>query len=333
VNISEIKKLFKKQGFLDASLVSLDQSLSFETYKSQIWNNNFGNMEFLRTHTNLKNPENQKFNSALVALYPYYPTANTLKSNLKIALYAQEEDYHDVVKFKLDEVIAQIKPDHPEENFLSCVDSYPVLERDLAYRAGLGWVGKNTCLLNKENGSLFYVCEVLTTLKPKQIPYLYTDHCGTCTKCIDACPTDALTPRKLEVDKCISYRNIEDKDASLESLSKSLHGWFFGCDICQTVCPWNEKTNGKLEMRKLSLPFELNPEAVEELKEILSSSNKKLMELYKDFPINRARGTGLKRNALKLIHEYKIEELKDFLTALEVPEKLIELKTEVLKSL
>lgn len=333
MNFSEIKKLFKKQGFLDVSMVNLDKSLSFETYRAQIWNSNIGNMEFLKTHVDMKNPDNQKFESALVALYPYFPTKNTLKSSLKIAVYAQEEDYHTVVKDKLDSIIKDVKKDHPNEDFKSCVDSFPVLERDLAYRAGLGWIGKNTCLLTKENGSLFYVCEILSTYKSSTTPDFYSDHCGTCTKCIDACPTHALTPRKLEVDKCISYRNIEDKDSSLKSLEKDLHGWFFGCDICQTVCPWNEKSHGKEEMQNLTEKFIFSSDSIQELKFILSSSNKSLMDQYKDFPINRARGTGLKRNALKLIHQNKISELKDFIKNLEVPEKLEELKSEVFKSL
>ena len=333
MNISEIKKLFKKQGFLDASLVSLEKSLSFETYKAQIWNSNFGNMEYLKTHTDMKSPDKQVYKSALVALFPYYPTQNTLKSSLRIALYAQEEDYHRVVKEKLDHIIDDLKSDFPEENFKSCVDSYPVLERDLAYRAGLGWMGKNTCILTKEKGSLFYVCEILSSYNCKSTPELYSDHCGTCTKCIDACPTDALSPRKLDVDKCISYRNIEDKDSSVESLDKNLHGWLFGCDICQTVCPWNEKTHGKKDMQELTKDYTFSHESLEELKIILSSSNKRLMEVYKDFPINRARGTGLKRNALKLIHQNKITELKGFLGGLAVPEKLEQLKLEVFNSL
>jgi len=317
--------------------VGLGKSLSFDTYKAQIWSENFGSMEFLKTHTGLKNPEQQSYKSALVALYPYHPSEqdqeNKLKSSLKVALYAQEEDYHMVVKAKLDELINTLKGSQPDHDFKACIDSYPVLERDLAYRAGLGWMGKNTCLINKEHGSLFYICEILTTIKTKSKPALYTDHCGTCTKCIDSCPTGALAPRKLEVEKCISYRNIEDKDSSLASLDKKLHGWFFGCDICQTVCPWNEKNHGKEEMQALSTSFSFSDESITELKMILSSSNKKLMEVYKDFPINRARGTGLKRNALKLIHEYKLTKLKDFLENLEVPEKLTALKNEVYKSL
>lgn len=333
MNISEIKKLFKKQGFLDVSWVSLNKSLSFETYKAQVWNNNIGNMEFLKTHTDLKDPEHQSFKSALVALYPYYPNENSLKSSLKVALYAQEDDYHTVVQKKLTEIIKQIKIDHGGENFRACVDSYPVLERDLAYRAGLGWMGKNTCLLSKENGSLFYICEILTSIERLQSPRLYTDHCGTCTKCIDSCPTGALQPRKLNVEKCISYRNIEDKVSSVESLKKELHGWFFGCDICQTVCPWNEKVHGKDRMQDLTSPFKISKESVAELKTILSGSNKKLMEDYKDSPLSRARGTGLKKNALKLIHENKLTELKDFLKNLDVPDKLKELKDKVFDSL
>lgn len=290
-------------------------------------------MDFLKDHSPLKDPQNQNFKSAFVGLYPYHPSKNTLQSNLKVALYAWDEDYHTSLSQKLQAIAQELEEDFPGESFKAAVDSFPVLERDLAYRAGLGWMGKNTCLLNKEHGSLFYIAEILTSLKSKTTPEFKTDHCGTCTKCIDSCPTGALTPRKLEVDKCISYRNIEDKDRSLKTLEKPLHGWFFGCDICQTVCPWNEKTHGKDEMATLSQPFHFSPESITELKNILSQSNKELMETYKDFPLNRARGSGLKRNALKLIYENKLSELKDFLERLTVPEQLEDLRSFVAKSL
>lgn len=328
-------KLFKEQGFLTANIVSLKKSLSFDTYKAQVWNENFGGMEFLKNHLSKKDPKKQSLKSAIVALYPYYPANNELKSSLKVALYAQEKDYHYKINDKLKLITNSLKEKYPNNNFSHSVDSAPVLERDLAYRAGLGWMGKNTCIIDKEHGSLFYIAEILTDYEPTQTTKLslQTDHCGTCTRCIDACPTRALTPRKLEVDKCISYRNIEDKDTSPTTLDKKLDSWFFGCDICQTVCPWNEKSHGKDNMQELNTPFKVTKDVIEELKSILSQSNSQLAKTYRDFPLSRARGTGLKRNTLKLIHENNISELKSFLESVKVSDQLQELKNTVLESL
>ncbi len=333
MEFEKITTLFTEQGFLETSYTSLSKSISFESYKAQIWNENFGGMKFLKDHIPKKDPKLQELNTALIALHPYYPPNNELNSNLRVSVYAQEKDYHRKINAKLELITQELKKLHPKNTFTFSVDSAPVLERDLAYRAGLGWIGKNTCIISKTKGSLFYIAEILTDLNFTKKVTLQSDHCGTCTRCIDACPTGALSPRKLEVDKCISYRNIEDRDTSPKTLDKKLDSWFFGCDICQTVCPWNEKVHGKEEMVKLSQPYTITPEAISELKDILSKSNKQLDKDYKEFPLERARGTGLKRNALKIIHEHKISELKLFLKTLTVSEKLIELKNTVLKEL
>lgn len=333
MEFDKIKPLFKKEGFLKVGHTSLNKSISFESYKAQIWNKNFGGMNFLKEHLKLKDPQTQSYKSAFIALFPYYPEKNELKSKLKIAVYAQEKDYHHKINNKLKIITTSLKNLYPHNSFTHSVDSAPVLERDLAYRAGLGWIGKNTCIIDKKQGSLFYITEVLTDLESSQKTTLQTDHCGTCTRCIDACPTEALTPRKLEVDRCISYRNIEDKDTSVNTLNKSLDSWFFGCDICQSVCPWNEKAHGKTAMEKLNEAFTLSSEVINELKKILSTSNKQLMKDYHEFPLSRARGTGLKRNALKIIHDHKISELKGFLSEVEVSEQLKDLKKKVTHSL
>lgn len=311
----DLSLLFKNEGFLDFSHVSLKSPISIGVYDTQIWNKNFGNMDFLEAHAGKK--KNLQYKSALVALYPYYPSKNTLKSNLKVALYAREEDYHFVLKNKLNHIIDQLKEKYPEEEFHPCIDSSPVLERDLAYLSGLGWVGKNTCLLNKKHGSLFFISEVLTSLQVTKQPQLQTDHCGTCTKCIDACPTQALSPRKLNVEKCISYQNIENRSLDPSFLKTPLHSWFFGCDICQTVCPWNIKVHGKENMAVENEVFKITPEVIEELKLILSQSNTALLKNYKYFSLTRARAKGLKRNALKVIYDHNINELKPFLRSIQ----------------
>jgi epoxyqueuosine reductase len=335
MDTNQIKELFLKEGFLTSSVASIKKPVSFSIYKAQINSGNTGGMTFLKEHMELKSKPKGSYKSALIGLYPYYPFEDDLKSSLRVSVYAKSKDYHLVLKEKLDSIVFELKRSFPEEEFLSAVDSMPVLEKDLAFKAGLGWIGKNTCLLNKDHGSLFFVAEILTSLdleslKQKKAP-LQTDHCGTCTRCIEVCPTEALTPHKLEVEKCISYRTIEKKDSSKEVLKSPLHSWFFGCDLCQTVCPWNEKVFGKDQMRSLE-EWEVTDQQIFELEEILKSSNKSLDKKYKDFPLSRPRGKRLKRNALQVIYENKISKLKNLLKQTDLGD-LNELKNEVIKVL
>jgi len=328
---NQIKKLFLKQGFLDSSQTLLESPISIGIYKAQVKTGNIGGMEFLNTHyeDKLKNTE---YKSAFVGIYPYYPFEDELKSSLKISIYAKKQDYHKILKEKLDSIIVKLQKEYPIDRFTHAIDSKPVLERDLAFKAGLGWIGKNTCLINKTHGSLFFIAEILSTLSLlDEKKMTQSDHCGTCTRCIDACPTDALSPHKLDVEKCISYRSIEKKDITNSVLDAPLDSWIFGCDICQTVCPWNEKAHTKDEMRGLE-EWSLNEESIEEIKFILTSSNKSLDKKYADFPLSRARGKKIKRNILQLIHENKIKSLKPFLETLEMNE-LNQLKIAVLKEL
>ena len=161
----------------------------------------------------------------------------------KVAKYARGPDYHDALAQPLEELASVVRStasDDEDPQTRCYVDAGPVPERELAQRAGLGWIGKNTCLIDPKRGSLFFIASVFTNLKLTPDAPFVTDHCGTCTRCLDACPTDAFVePRVLDSRKCISYLTIEyrgefDRDTDL-------HGWLFGCDVCQTVCPWNEK--------------------------------------------------------------------------------------------
>lgn len=334
MDLSLFEKLFLDQGFIKFSSTNLTTSISFEAYKAQIWNQNTGSMNYLKKHLEEKNPDTTKhYKSALLGLYPYYPAKNEIETSLKVALYARQKDYHYILGQNLRSIEQRLKDLFPQEDFKASIDSAPLLERDLAYKAGLGWIGKNTCLLNRESGSLFYIGEILTTLDFSNKPTLASDHCGTCIKCIEACPTDALKPHKMDVAKCISYRTIEDRDTSPESLHKKSHSWLFGCDICQTVCPWNEKAYGKEQMALELEKHVFTEQNLEELKMILSSSNKELEKRYSAYPLSRARAKGLKRNSLKIIYENKLSELKDFLKELKVPENLQDLKDQVLHSL
>lgn len=159
----------------------------------------------------------------------------------KIARYARGADYHDVMKRRLHALCDGLRQEHPSEQFRACVDTAPLMEREHAARAGLGWVGKHTLLINPVLGSYFFLGGVVTTLAidapPEQAQT--TDHCGTCTRCIDACPTGAIAPYSVDASRCIAYLTIENRGPEPAGLPAAREGWLFGCDICQEVCPHN----------------------------------------------------------------------------------------------
>lgn len=161
--------------------------------------------------------------------------------NGRVARYALGDDYHDVLKTKLHQLADRIREIAPDAQTKAAVDTAPVSEKELAARAGIGWLGKNSCLINPKIGSWLLLGEILTTL---ELPAdaAATDHCGTCTRCIDACPTQAITaPYQLDARRCISYLTIEHRGEISEELQPLMHDWVYGCDICQDVCPHNRK--------------------------------------------------------------------------------------------
>ena len=253
-----------------------------------------------------------------------------------MAVYAQNKDYHFWLKDKLLKIILELKSHFPNEEFLPFVDSGPVLERNWAFENGMGWFGKNTCLIHPQHGSLFFIAEIFTTLPVSQkalapIP----DFCGKCRKCIEICPTGALIePQVLKADLCISYLTIEAKTTPTLELRTKIGDWFFGCDLCQMTCPWNEKVFRTLNLPVtdsistdplLLLDTDKRQELIYFFKQILTSSNKKIAKQFADSPLSRAGGNGLKRNALVVIGNKKLVELKDEVQLLTTHPKLAEL--------
>lgn len=177
--------------------------------------------------------------SVISLLLNYYPSETQQANVPKISRYAYGIDYHFVIKDKLKAFLDSIRENIGEVDGRAFVDSAPVLDRAWAKRSGLGWIGKNANLINKGHGSYFFIAELIVDLE--LVPDgPVTDHCGTCTRCIDACPTDAITAdRVVDGSKCISYLTIELKDAIPTEFTGKMEGWAFGCDICQEVCPWN----------------------------------------------------------------------------------------------
>lgn len=291
-----------------------------------------GQMEYLERHVPLKEDPTRllaQARSAIVATFEYHPhpapVANFPLTEASVALYARGEDYHIWIKRRLNKFIEALKREFPNEEFVAFTDSAPVLERDLAQRAGLGWIGKNTCLIHPKRGSLFLIGEIYTTLALDEDAAPLPDFCGNCTRCLDACPTGALVaPHELDARKCISYLTIESKTAPPAELRPKMAGWFFGCDICQTVCPWNVKFHGAA-----SDPAESEPtrraRLIEEMRLILTSSNSRLLKLFHGTPLVRSGGKGLKRNAILVCMNLRLFELRTEVAALGVIPELAEL--------
>lgn len=231
--------------------------------------------------------------SVISLLFNYYPEEVQRDDSFKISKYAYGEDYHFVIKHKLKDIVHFINDNIGEIDARVFVDSAPVLDRAWAKKSGLGWVGKNGMLINKKQGSFFFLAEIILDL---ELAYdnPVADHCGTCTACVDACPTEAILPNKVvDGSKCISYFTIELKD---EILPKEVNGkfndWMFGCDICQDVCPWNRfslvHNEPKFKPNEKLLNFSKSEwnEITEEV----------FQEVFKKSPVKRTKYAGLKRN-------------------------------------
>jgi epoxyqueuosine reductase len=203
----------------------------------------------------------------------------------RIARYALGDDYHEVLKERLHQLADKIRALAPDAQTRAAVDTAPVMEKELAARAGIGWLGKNTCIINENIGSWIFLGEVITTLPlPPDEPAV--DRCGTCTRCIEACPTQAITPYQLDARRCISYLNIEHR-TPLDSADFS--GWLYGCDICQDVCPWNKRAPDSTEAA-----FQPRfPTGTIDLRQLLAWND----EQYR----NTLRGSAMKRVKLPIL--------------------------------
>ena len=210
----------------------------------------------------------------------------------KVARYAWGEDYHRVLGRKLRELERRLREWAPDHEWRSHTDTGPVMEKAWAERAGLGWIGKNTCLITRSLGSWVFLAEVITTAElPADQPH--TDFCGSCTRCLDACPTDAFPePYVLDANKCISYWTIEHRGPIPHEIAHNADGWIFGCDICQDVCPWNKFGVPTDEEAFAAREDCVNP-PVERWKEL---TDEEFREEFADSAIRRAKPEGLRRN-------------------------------------
>lgn len=231
--------------------------------------------------------------SVISLLYNYYPEEKQdVESNYKISKYAYGRDYHKVLKYKLKQLYLFIKENIGEIEGRAFVDSAPVLDKAWAKRSGLGWIGKNSILINKQQGSFFFIAELILDLELEYDSPI-NDYCGSCTRCIDACPTDAIvSPQIVDGSKCISYLTIELKEQIPKEYHGAMQGWIFGCDICQDVCPWN-----RFSTKHTESDFEIK-EGIREMKK--SDWEEITEEVFNKYfmgsPLKRAGFEGLKRN-------------------------------------
>jgi epoxyqueuosine reductase len=227
-------------------------------------------------------------------VYNYYTTATQHDITApKISKYAYGKDYHDIIKAKLRTLLAFIQDTIGAVNGRCFVDSAPLLERDWAKRAGMGWVGKNTMLINPKHGSFYFLSELVLDVELAYDDPM-RDYCGTCTRCIDACPTAAISPRGYLMDgsKCISYLTIELREAIPEAFEGKLDNWMFGCDICQAVCPWNRFSQPHEEPA-----FEPHPDLLQLTKQDwVELTDDVFRQLFKQSPVKRTKYEGLMRN-------------------------------------
>jgi epoxyqueuosine reductase len=216
----------------------------------------------------------------------------------KVSRYAWGDDYHDVVKTKLLSLLSWIKEQEPRAKGKVCVDIQPTMDKAWAVRAGLGWLGKHSNVITPEHGSWVFIGELLLNLELDHDTERIEDHCGTCTLCIDACPTSAITePYVVDSNKCISYATIELRAPKLPA-EMDLSGWLYGCDICQDVCPWNRFEQASSETR--FAPRDGNVDV--ELAELLELTPESYAARYRGSAMKRAKLSGLQRNARALNH-------------------------------
>ncbi len=291
-----IKDKAKDLGFM-ACGISRAGFLAQEAPRLEAWlrSGMHGQMQYMENHFDKRLDPRLLVDGAksvISVLLNYYPPQRQTPETYKISKYAYGEDYHFVIKDKLRELLQFMQQTIGEVNGRAFVDSAPILDKAWAKSAGLGWVGKNGNLLNKQSGSFFFIAELITDLELEPDAPV-TDHCGTCTACIDACPTEAIAaPYVVDGSKCISYLTIELKDQIPSAFSGQFNDWVFGCDICQDVCPWNRFSKPHSEPR-----FNPHPELLgmdkRDWEEITAETFGKL---FKKSAVKRTKLAGLHRN-------------------------------------
>lgn len=299
-----IKSMARQLGF-DNCGIAKAEILNDDARRLEQWLNKgmHGSMQYMEKYFDLRIDPCKLVpgaKSVITVLLNYFPAQQQKPSAPKISKYAFGKDYHDVIRQKLNELISLVKINIGEIHGRGFVDSAPVLERTWAERSGLGWVGKNGNLINKQSGSFYFIATLITDLELEYDDGFAKDYCGTCTRCIDACPTNAILPDKVvDGSRCISYFTIELKEALIPGEMKNkFENWMFGCDICQDTCPWNRFSKPTNEIEFTPIPEVLNLST----KEWEEMSEEQFKIIFKNSPMKRSNYTGIKRN-LKFLQQ------------------------------
>lgn len=302
-NLSEqhtniVKDIAQSMGF-DSCGIAEARRLDDDARRLENWLNKgfHGEMKYMENHFDMRVDPTLLVpgaKSVITLLYNYFPDQKQDSQLPKVAKYAYGKDYHLVIREKLTDFLNRIREKIGQIEGRGFVDSAPVLERAWAVQSGLGWVGKNGNLINKKKGSFFFIATLITDLKLKSDLPFVQDYCGTCNRCIEACPTDAILPNKeIEASQCISYFTIELKQSQLpDQFTGKSDEWIFGCDICQDVCPWNRFSQphqeSSFEPLKSILTFSIQ--------DWINTDKNTFNQLFRDSPIKRSKWEGIQRN-------------------------------------
>lgn len=303
-NTIYIKNICKALGF-DYCGIAKAEKLDADAKRLERWlQQGFqGNMQYMENYFDLRIDPCKLVpgaKSVITLMKNYYPSTQQKNNAPKISKYAYGKDYHEVIKEKLNELIVLLKQQIGDINGRGFVDSAPVLERAWAVKSGLGWIGKNGNLINKQSGSFYFIATLIVDLDLEYDSPFAKDYCGSCTKCINSCPTDAILPNKtINGSQCISYFTIELKDALIpENMKGKFDNWMFGCDICQDVCPWNRFSKPHQEINFTPIPEILNLSSSEW--EALNEDSFK--KIFQHSPLKRSKWKGIYRN-IKFIQQ------------------------------
>ncbi len=291
-----IKAESKRLGFLSCG-ISKAEFLELEAPRLENWlNQNMqGQMSYMENYFDKRlNPtllvDGAK--SVISLLLNYYPAELQSQDSYKISKYAYGQDYHHVIKEKLTELLHFIQTDIGEVSGRAFVDSAPVLDKAWAAKSGLGWIGKNSNLITQKVGSFYFIAELIIDLE-LEYDSPTTDHCGSCTACLDACPTEAIVaPYVVDGSKCISYFTIELKDNLPQEMKGKFDDWMFGCDVCQDVCPWNRFSKPHNEPLLRATP-EILSYSKSDWEEI---TNETFQKVFKNSALKRTKYEGIKKN-------------------------------------
>lgn len=300
----EIKEKARQLGFVLAGVTSSEAPAHYNIFEDWIDNKRHGNMDYLYEERNrIRRADIKKVlpdcKSVLMLAIPYAPISKEQSPGPVIASYALGDDYHEILPHKLKAIVSFIEAQvgYSISNRYY-TDTGPILERELAQRAGLGWIGKNSMLINPEVGSTFFLAEILLGIELEPDLSFTTDHCGTCTRCITACPTQCILPnRTLDARRCISYLTIENKGEIPTDLRPHIQNWAFGCDICQQVCPWNRFSQPGDPTFEAKIPLPV-------LTSDLLLTSVEFNQRFKKSPVKRAKRRGYLRNLAVVLGNY-----------------------------